>query len=130
MPTPSQQFARPTGMCSNLHRDQHGGFAVKAFQKGLRRGHHPLLRYDRSLFAHNADAASFVPQINSYISAGRPRRHLDILAHELVSLPAPLGSAFSTTGSSLLHAAEGDQSSHSIFSGGSFLGCKDTTLSM
>jgi hypothetical protein len=33
----------------------------------------------------------------------------------LVSLIAPLGSAFYLTGSSLLHAASGDQSSHSIF---------------
>jgi len=42
-----------------------------------------------SPFVQNADAALFVAQIDSYISAGLPGRLFDILAHKLVSLMAP-----------------------------------------
>src|SRR5882672_5079119 len=102
-------------MGAHFHRDVHSRLTVKAFEKGFRRGHHPFLQYDLSPFVQDADATLLVAQIDSYISAGLPGRLFDILAHKLVSLIAPLGNALSTTGSSLLHAASGDQSSHSIF---------------
>src|SRR5437879_952699 len=81
-------------MRTHFHRDVHFRLTVKPLKKGFRRGHHPFLQYDLSPFVQNADAALFVAQIDSYISAGLPGRLFDILAHKLVSLIAPLGSAF------------------------------------
>ena len=102
-------------MRAHFHRDVHFRLTVKAFEKGFRRGLHPFLQYDLSPFVQDADAALFVTQIDSYISADFPGRLLDILAHAGFLDCTPLGSAFYLTGSSLLHAASGDQSSHSIF---------------
>src|SRR5437773_4868811 len=81
-------------MRTHFHRDVHFRLTVKALEKGFRRGLHPFLQYDLSPLVQDADAALFVAQIDSYISAGLPGRLFDILAHKLVSLIAPLGRAF------------------------------------
>ena len=81
-------------MGAYFHRDVHFRLTVKAFEKGFWRGHHPFLQYDLSPFVQDAHAALFVAPIDSYISPGLPGRLFDILAHQLVSLIAPLGSAF------------------------------------
>src|SRR2546422_8175166 len=82
-------------MRTHLHRDVHSRLTAEAFKKGFRRGHHPFLRYDLSPFVQDADAALFVTQIDSYITAGLPPPPFFILASNLSHLFHPPGGGVS-----------------------------------
>src|SRR2546427_12437566 len=79
-------------MRTHLHRDVHSRLTAKAFKKGFRRGHHPFLRYDLSPFVQDADAALFVTQIDSYITAGLPRPLFFLLGPTWAPFLCPSGA--------------------------------------
>src|SRR5947207_579656 len=82
-------------MGAYFHRDVHFRLTVKAFEKGFWRGHHPFLQYTicpRSSKMHTRLFLS--PRSIPTYRRVSPAGCFDILAHQLVSLIAPLESAF------------------------------------
>jgi hypothetical protein len=100
-----------------LHGDAHGNFATGGVSETPPAWSLPFLRHYRSLLVNYTHAALLVGQVDSHISAGFPKAgFLICLLMNWSPCSAPFGRAIcSTTGGSLLHATQGDQSSHSIF---------------